>query len=412
MRLATDAVISTLALLLVLGGALWLPRVGANTADMNVALTVLGEGGGGDGGGGSGSPQLPSSRPSPPVVTPVVPLPEQPKPTKEFKLVDYAPKIIPVHRDTPIALYGYNFPSDFKIVVKAKDAILVADSAAVDKKTTVIEGAVLETVQYVVPAKTLSPGEAILLIQKADQVLTLPLPILVYDPAKAISLRAQIAQRTINVTVVSGQPTNIAVKFKNIGLTEWDYLLQPLHIGTDRPRDRQSRFVHKDWPYNNRAIRVVLPKGIKTGEVFDVTFPIQAPVVKRTTRYTENFALVAEGLSWIPGSGFSIRVTVSPVANQVITDGKLTTSSNLSTKDDKLTAPAKSSTIKNDGAVPIGGKLALAPEPSSAATKSPSPYKMPNEVASASRWTSVETVLNSWFVKPIASLFVAIGKLW
>lgn len=288
---------------------MWLPTVGASTADMNVGITVLEEGGGGGGGGGGSSVQ-----PSTPV-TPVAPSPEAPKPPAEFKLVDYVPKIIPVYRDTPIVLYGYNFPSDFEIVVKAKDAMLVADSAMVDKKTAVMEGAVLEAVQYVIPAKTLTPGEAVLLIQEGDEILTPPLPILVYDPAKAINLRAQIAQRTINVTVASGQSTNVAVKFKNIGLTQWDYLLQPLNIGTDRPRDRQSRFIHKDWPYNNRTVGISLPPDVKTGETFDTTFPIQAPVVRRTTRYTENFALVAEGIAWIPGSNFTVRITVTtPVA--------------------------------------------------------------------------------------------------
>ncbi len=314
MRFTSDLIISALAVLLLLAGALWLPLVGASTGNMGMSLAVVEEddGGGGSGGGGGGNPNQPS--------TPVIPVvPVVPVPPKEFRLVDYVPKVIPAYRDTPIVLYGYNFPSDFKIVVKARDAMLVADSAMVNKKTVIIEGAVLEAVQYVVPAKTLTPGEAVLLIQEADKALTSPLPILVYDSVKRINLRAQIAERTINIIVASGQSANVTVKFKNIGLTEWDYLLQPLHIGTNSPHDRQSRFIHKDWPYNNRVVKVSLPPDVKTGETFDATFPIQAPVVKRTTRYTENFALVAEGIAWIPGSNFTVRITVSaPVAEKIV----------------------------------------------------------------------------------------------
>src|SRR3989338_7745646 len=145
-KLITAELEVTLALLMLLGSMVVLSGVYANTADINVSLTVLeeteeenGDGGSGSGGsGGSGiSLPIPSTSTSP-VLT--MPLPEKPKPPEEFKLVDYVPKVIPVHRDALIVLYGYGFPSDFKIVIKAKDAMLVADSAMVNKKTAIIEG--------------------------------------------------------------------------------------------------------------------------------------------------------------------------------------------------------------------------------------------------------------------------------
>jgi len=294
MRLTSDLIISALALLLVLAGALWLPLVGAGTSDMNVALSVVEEGGGGGGGGGG-------------LIQPPAPPPEE-KPPAIFQLVDYVPKVIPYYRDSVITFYGRNFPASFQIMVKGADAVFVTDYTPEIKKAS--EAGALDSVQYVFPAKSLPRGEAVLRLQRNGQPLTTPLPVLVYDWTQPINLRAQIAQRTINVTVASGQSANVTIKFKNIGLTEWDYLLQPLHIGTDRPHDRQSRFVHKDWPYNNRAARISLPTGIETGETFNATFSIQAPVVKRTTRYTENFALVAEGVAWIPSSNFTVRITV------------------------------------------------------------------------------------------------------
>jgi hypothetical protein len=383
-KLITAELEVTLALLMLLGSIVALSWVQAGTADMNVTLTVLGEGGGDSGGGSSGgsgstSSSTPSTPASPTPVASVVPPPEK-KPPAEFKLVDCVPKIIPFHRDALIVLYGYNFPSDFKIVVKAKDAMLIADSTAANKKAVVIEGAALEAVQYVVPAKTLSPGEAVLLIERAGQVLTPPLSILVYDPTKAINLRAQIAQRTINVTVASGQSANVTIKFKNIGLTEWDYLLQPLHIGTSSPYDRKSRFVHKNWPYNNRAVRIDLPLDVNTGETFDVTLPIQAPVVKRTTRYTENFALVAEGIAWISGSNFTVRITVNPPAVAQVSK--------------KAVAKAKQTP----------------PLATAAIVKPAAPYRIPNTfmIIAAQQdhswWTSVRSFLMRLFGSPTLAL--------
>lgn len=319
MRLTTDFLISALSVLLLLAGALWLPLVGASTGNMGMFLTVTGEdddrGGSGGGGGGGGN----SNQPSTPI-TPIVPLPEKPKPLAEFRLTDYVPKMIPAYRDTPIVLYGYNFPPNFKIIMKSGDTLLIADSAMLKMATVAAEGAPLEAARYVISAKTLFPGEATLQVQgPTNQMLTKPLPIFLYASAGAVNLRAQIIQKTISVTVASGKSANITIKFKNAGMTQWDYLLQPLHIGTDRPRDRQSRFAHKDWPYNNRVARISLPTNLTTGETFDATFPIQAPVVKRTTRYTENFALVAEGIAWIHGSNFTVRITVSaPVAEKIV----------------------------------------------------------------------------------------------
>jgi len=168
---------------------------------------------------------------------------------------------------------------------------------------------VLEVVRYVLPAKTLPLGEAVLTIERDGKTLSLPLPILVYDSATPINLRAQVAQKTTNVTVTSGQPATVTVQFKNIGRTSWNHWLQPLQIGTAKPHDRPSRFIHQDWPYNNRAVQTDLLIEVKTNQTLSVTFPIQVPEVKRTTYFTENFALVADGLAWIPGSDFSVRIT-------------------------------------------------------------------------------------------------------
>ena len=367
-KLITAELEVTLALLMLLGSIVVLSWVYAGTANINVNLTVTSESQEPPPSGGSGTSSPTQPTPTSPTPAASVTLPEKTQPPAVFQLADYTPKVLPHYRDTLLTLYGYNFPSEFQIVIKGKSALFTADYQA-GTKVAEVTTSKLTTIQYVIPAKSLPLGEAWLSLQQAGRSISPPAPVWVYDSSHPINLRAQIAQRTIDVTVASGQSANVTIKFKNVGLTPWDYLLQPLHIGTSSPYDRKSRFVHNDWPYNNRTVGISLPPDVKTGETFNATFPIQAPVVKRTTRYTENFALVAEGIAWIPGSNFTVRITVTaPVA----------------VKASKTTTKA-------------------APLATAAIVKPAAPYRIPNTLAiiaaqqDHSWWTSVKSFLARLF---------------
>lgn len=106
-----------------------------------------------------------------------------------------------------------------------------------------------------------------------------------------------------------GQSITFWIDFKNTGLKNW-YRTGDRFIAlnvTD-PVGRVSSFKHDFWTeYYYRPTRLAQAH-IYPGENGRFRFALQAPLV--AGYYTENFALVAENYTWIPGSEFSIDFKV------------------------------------------------------------------------------------------------------
>lgn len=392
MRFTADAITGALALLLILAGALWLPIVGAGTADMNVALTIIAEDSGDSGGSGSGSGSG--------ATTPAIPVQPIPSP----KVVAVSPKALANYTRNVITIYGYNLPLDLAVVIKSPNHVFQTNSVIGRVASTALIVGAVETISYEIPAKVLEPGLVTISVRYGSAVLWEE-QVIIYDRAEPLHLRGRAMPSTLSATIVSGQTANIALHLRNTGRTDWNPSVEPLHIGTSGPRDRQSKFIHPTWLYSNRAARVNLADIVLSPQQeVDMLIPLQAPTVKRKTVFIERFALVAEGLAWVPGSEFRIRITVLPAPSPA------------RDTEAKPTSPIPTTTDttgrSNDVVTPIGRSLNLSPTSSSAAEKTPSPYKMPNEIKSTARWSSVTTVLNNWFVKPLTSLFTVFGKLW
>lgn len=321
MRLTSDVLTSALALLLVLAGVLLLPLVEADNSDIEVGISVITEQEADErdnppSSGGNGGPSSPP--PTPPAIPETdepLPIPETPHPTGPFKLIEYTPKIIPAHKTTSLVIYGTYFPPQHRLIIESGNTFWSTEATDADIQIVAHREQYTEAIEYIVPARTLSVGEARLSIVAEDQTIISDQPLLIHSHTNPPNLRARVSSTFINVALDSETDGLVTVSFTNVGLTDWDYLLQPLHIGTDQPRDRQSRFFHPDWIYSNRPARVGLPDTgmIETGDSFTMTFSVHAPKVTRTTRYTERFSLVAEGLAWIPRSNFTVRFTVNPV---------------------------------------------------------------------------------------------------
>ncbi|KKT87169.1 MAG: hypothetical protein VE97_C0004G0008, partial [candidate division Kazan bacterium GW2011_GWB1_45_10] len=281
--------------------------------------------------------------------------PEQPAPPKEetpvkkpidlkstLTIVDYSPKII-IH-DRPNKLFVYakvkedllktiaaGLKSQSTIHVTKEDLLedLLKDVAVelAAPSTTYIaplarvvsapDDPNLIILEYFIPAFAPPKGliDLTIVVQPDKTILADKLKIYVIDalPPQELKVKVPVLD-TRTIELLSQAESKIKLKFTNTGNLDWDSLLQPIHIGTSRPRDRKSKFIDPSWPYSNRAARIVLPGIIKPGESFDAEFTVQAPTVKRSTKFTEYFALVADGLAWVEDSEFKVNILVKPLS--------------------------------------------------------------------------------------------------
>jgi stage II sporulation protein D len=111
------------------------------------------------------------------------------------------------------------------------------------------------------------------------------------------------------ITLKVGETSSVNVKVKNTGDLVWNNSgPTAVKIGTAKPFDRKSPFRSASWLSDNRAASVAGP--INPGDTGEFNFVISAP--KKPGRYSENFAVVVEGLAWVPKSNFILDITVQP----------------------------------------------------------------------------------------------------
>lgn len=112
-------------------------------------------------------------------------------------------------------------------------------------------------------------------------------------------------------TLKAGEKTTQWVEFKNTGNTTW-YKdgLHPIHLGTDRSRDRISAFYYPDWLSQNRI--AMDQTSVAPGETGRFSYFISVPPDTPAGVYHEYFRLVSEGLCWMEDYGYYTDVTVIP----------------------------------------------------------------------------------------------------
>jgi stage II sporulation protein D len=117
-----------------------------------------------------------------------------------------------------------------------------------------------------------------------------------------------VQQTPTNVELKSGEVKEVTVRFRNDGDAAWQNAgASAVKVGTAGPLDRKSSFASSAWLSPNRvgvAGTVVAP-----GEEGSFIIKLQAPA--KTGDYTENFSLVAEGITWFD-INFSVNVKVVP----------------------------------------------------------------------------------------------------
>jgi radical SAM protein with 4Fe4S-binding SPASM domain len=111
------------------------------------------------------------------------------------------------------------------------------------------------------------------------------------------------ATTLISATAVpAGRRTEVTVVLRNTGSNTWTRA-DSIRVGVARPRDHPSRLATSDWLSGNRAttfVEMEVPPGGAATFVFQLNHP--------PGRTTEEFAVVADGSCWFPGTHFAVTV--------------------------------------------------------------------------------------------------------
>lgn len=105
-----------------------------------------------------------------------------------------------------------------------------------------------------------------------------------------------------------GQTAWLVLKAKNTGNTTWQKAgSNPVHLGTEGPRDHSSIFSTSAWLGANRPATLVLDS-VAPDATGTFEFPIK--ILNRSGNFFERFNLVVEGLTWMndTGLGYSMKI--------------------------------------------------------------------------------------------------------
>lgn len=124
----------------------------------------------------------------------------------------------------------------------------------------------------------------------------------------AAPYRWEYVGQSASGNLVAGQKTTWTLSARNVGTATWTNSgSNPVRLGTDRSRDRNSAFCSTTWSSCNRAATLneasVPPGGIGT-----FTFEVQAPA--NAGNYNEYFNLLAEGNTWMNELGLFFNPSV------------------------------------------------------------------------------------------------------
>lgn len=112
-----------------------------------------------------------------------------------------------------------------------------------------------------------------------------------------------------SLTLEPGQAATFWVDVKNTGSATWTKQGKNfVALNVTDPAGRASAFRHAYWPLGYRPAKLAAPT-VPPGKTVRVVFALQAP--GEPGKFQESFQLVAENLTWIPGSFFTVPVTVA-----------------------------------------------------------------------------------------------------
>lgn len=120
---------------------------------------------------------------------------------------------------------------------------------------------------------------------------------------------AELVSQPSAITIKAGETQTVKVGVKNTGDVIWPNSgPNAVKVGTVKPLDRASLFRANSWLSDNRI--ATAPNPVAPNDTSEFNFVISAP--KQPGHYSENFGIVLEGWTWLPGCSFAIDITVQP----------------------------------------------------------------------------------------------------
>jgi hypothetical protein len=184
------------------------------------------------------------------------------------------------------------------------------------------------------------------------------------------SYKATIISKDGPSTMTSGETKDVTVVYRNDGANGWD---DSTTLGTSVARDRTSDFYASSWLSKNHIVHtgVTLP-----GSQATVKFKVTAPQVCSSTKYTEHFNLLEEGVAWFSDAqqggpadnALAFDITVNPTTGSCQDAG---TGGQVDAGPDSTIDAAKDSSIAEGGK--DGSDAALSQESSVDTGATPTP---------------------------------------
>ena len=141
----------------------------------------------------------------------------------------------------------------------------------------------------------------------------------------AVPYRWEYVGQSASGNLVAGQKTTWTLTARNVGSSTWyNSGTNPVRLGTDRTRDRNSAFCTASWINCHRSAQLN-EASVAPGSVGTFTFEVQAPA--SPGNYNEYFNLVAEGNTWMNelGQFFNPSVAAGSLSSSVVSNNMPTT---------------------------------------------------------------------------------------
>jgi hypothetical protein len=131
--------------------------------------------------------------------------------------------------------------------------------------------------------------------------------------------RGEVISVSVNPNIEVDQTQKVSVRMKNVGTATWsnsgDNFIA-LNVNDPPGKNSLLRDPATWTEYSFRPGRMSTPS-VTPGQIGDFEFTIKAPSTKGT--YTESFQAVAEHVTWVAGTSFTIKVdAVNPYEGQIV----------------------------------------------------------------------------------------------
>ena len=151
----------------------------------------------------------------------------------------------------------------------------------------------------------------------------------VNDNAVAAEYSYEWVSQSDYPTIPQGGSDTLTLAIRNTGTATWyNTGANPIHLGTDKPLDRNSGFIKTgEWIATNRPANMN-EASVDPGEIGTFTFTVAgSPTPYPNVAYREYFRPVVEGMMWMEDYGIFWDITVTDSSDSMGYDAELVSQS-------------------------------------------------------------------------------------